>query len=63
MTLAQLKEQANQIILQRSQLKDQLEQMDKLMAQVGFAMQVLEAQEKAAAAPAQEPVEVNVEVD
>lgn len=43
MTLEQLNEQAQKIILQRSGLKDQLEQMDKALANISFAIQVLEA--------------------
>lgn len=50
MTLEQLKAQATQLTLQRSQAKDVVEQTEKALGQVGHSIQVLEAQAEAAKA-------------
>lgn len=44
MSLEELKQQQLQLVLQRSQLKDQLETTDRLLGQVNFAVQMLESQ-------------------
>ena len=55
MSLEELKEQRTQLVLQRAQGKDMVENSEKGLAQIGFAIQVLEAQAKAQAeAPVEE---------
>ena len=49
MKLEELKQQQIQIVMQRSAAKDQVEQSERLLQQVGFAIQVLEANAKASA--------------
>lgn len=47
MSLEELKQQASQLIVQRSQAKDQVEQLERAIGQIGHTIQVLEAQAKA----------------
>lgn len=42
MSLMELKEQQTNLLLQRSSAKDAVEQLEKVLAQVGFAIKVLE---------------------
>lgn len=46
MSLDKLKEQRNQLLLNRSALKDQLEGTEKALGQINFTIQVLEEQAK-----------------
>lgn len=62
MTLEQLKQQAQQLMIQRSSLKDQLENIEKLLGQMGFAIQIMEANAKADAKPAEGLGDIDVEV-
>lgn len=52
MVIDELKKQVQTLALQRAQLKDQLEQIEKTLQVLNFGMQVLEADEKAKKAPA-----------
>jgi hypothetical protein len=55
MTLEQLKESQSKLVLQRAQAKDMVENTEKALSQIGFAIQVLEAQTaEPAPAPLQE---------
>ena len=47
MTLEQLKSEQQTLVLQRAHAKDQVEQAEKGLGAIGFAIQVLEAQAKA----------------
>ena len=42
----QLKEQRIALLAQRAQLKDNLEAIDRVLGQINFALQILEAQAK-----------------
>lgn len=57
MVIDELKKQVQTLALQRAQLKDQLEQIEKTLQVLNFGMQVLEADEKAKSAPAEAVVE------
>lgn len=48
MSLSEIKQQLQNLALQRATLKDQLEQIERGMQQLHFGVQVLEAQAKAA---------------
>ena len=52
MVIDELKKQVQALALQRAQLKDQLEQIEKTLQVLNFGMQVLEADQKAKEAPA-----------
>lgn len=47
MTLETLKAQQTNLVLQRSQAKDVVEQSERALGQIGHTIQVLEAQAKA----------------
>ena len=49
-------------MIQRSSLKDQLENIEKLLGQMGFAIQIMEANAKADAKPAEGLGDIDVEV-
>lgn len=46
MSLEELKAQQQTLVLQRAAAKDQVEQTERALQQIGFALQVLEAQAK-----------------
>ena len=52
MVIDELKKQVQALALQRAQLKDQLEQVEKTLQVLNFGMQVLEADQKAKEVPA-----------
>jgi hypothetical protein len=56
-TKEQLESQLTQLVLQRSNLKDQIEQIEKQMAPVVAMVQLLGAQEAVAQAAADEVIE------
>lgn len=51
MTLDTLKAQQTNLVLQRAQAKDIVEQTERALGQIGHSIQVLEAQAEAAKAP------------
>jgi phage shock protein A len=55
-TREQLEQQLTQLVLQRSQLKDQIEQIEKQMPSLNALVQLLAAQEAVAEAAAAEEV-------
>lgn len=54
MNIEELKARQMQLVLQRAGAKDQVEQAERGLQQIAFALQVLEANSKA---PAEEPTE------
>lgn len=50
MSIEELKAQQTNLVLQRSQAKDVIEQVERALGQIGHTIQVLEAQAEAAKA-------------
>lgn len=46
MTLEKLRAQQTQLLLQRSQARDAMENCDRVLQQIGFAIKVLEENQK-----------------
>lgn len=62
MQLEQLKKEAERLIVQRAGLKDQLEQVEKVLGNLSFTIQVMEANKPEPAPEAGDLGEMEVEV-
>lgn len=54
MTLEELKARQTQLVLQRAAAKDQVELAERSLQQLGFGIQLLEAQQKATPEPTED---------